>query len=319
MSLSQSDKIDGLTMVAPPEKFSENPFIEIGKVKADWVGLVPYGFSRQNVPKVSFNHGSQWWGETPAGVRESIRLAKADNIKVMLKPQVYVPGGWIGYVDFDNEKDWKQWESSYRQFVMFWLEIAKEMDVEMFCIATEYVIVVQKREEFWRSLIAEIRESYSGKLTYSSNWDSFEKVPFWDALDYIGLSAYFPLSEDDTPKSTDLQKAWKPIKKKIKALANDCGKQVLFTEYGYLSVDGCAGKTWELEKNVKSRPINEKAQAMALDALYSCFWEEEFWAGGFMWKWFPNNRGHEGYFERDYTPQGKLSEKTIQKWFAEKD
>jgi hypothetical protein len=30
---------------------------------------------------------------------------------------------------------------------------------------------------------------------------------------------------------------------------------------------------------------------------------------------FPNMRGHEGYPERDYTPQGKMAEEILRKWY----
>ena len=43
--------------------------------------------------------------------------------------------------------------------------------------------------------------------------------------------------------------------------------------------------------------------------------KEDFWAGGFLWKWFPDGMGHEGYPEKDYTPQDKPAELIIKKWF----
>lgn len=63
------------------------------------------------------------------------------------------------------------------------------------------------------------------------------------------------------------------------------------------------------EQGIEERNINEQAQANCFEALFSTFQPEDWWAGGFMWKWFPNMRGHEGYPERDYTPQGKFRRK----------
>ena len=109
------------------------------------------------------------------------------------------------------------------------------------------------------------------------------------------------------------------IVKELRNYSKNLNVPILFTEYGYLSVDGCAGNTWELEKKVHSLNINEQAQANAIEALYTVFWKEEFWAGGFMWKWFPNNMGHEGYFDRDYTPQGKEAESVVRELFGAAD
>jgi hypothetical protein len=84
-----------------------------------------------------------------------------------------------------------------------------------------------------------------------------------------------------------------------------------------MSVDGCAGKGWEVEQKVKSLTINELAQANALDALYGTFWNEPWWVGGFLWKWFPEGEGHEGYIERDYTPQNKQAAAIVRKWYGQ--
>ena len=43
--------------------------------------------------------------------------------------------------------------------------------------------------------------------------------------------------------------------------------------------------------------------------------QEPYWAGGFLWKWFPNMKGDEGHPERDYSPQGMLGERTLKKWY----
>jgi hypothetical protein len=76
-------------------------------------------------------------------------------------------------------------------------------------------------------------------------------------------------------------------------------------------VDYCADKNWELEQRIAALEVNETAQANAYQALLESFGNERFWSGGFLWKWFPNMSGHEGYPHKDYTPQGKIAEETI--------
>jgi len=314
-TLSQSDKIDGLTLVAPPEPISADAILKVKEVKADWISLVPYGFSRVGEPKVIFDMDRQWWGEKPEGVRTTIQMAKAQGIKVMVKPQVYIHRTWIGDLTFDTDEAWKKWEADYFNYIDTLLSIAEEEKADLFCIGTECKLSIKERPQFWNKLIAHARQKFSGKLTYSSNWDAFNEVPFWNQLDYIGISAYFPLTQSKTPSVNELTKKWKPIVKRLKKYAKRNNKQILFTEFGYLSIDGCAYRAWELEKEIGKRSINEQAQANALEALFSNFWHESFWAGGFLWKWFPDMQGHEGYPEKDYTPQGKVSEDTIKNWY----
>ncbi|MBC7885901.1 MAG: hypothetical protein H7X99_10525, partial [Saprospiraceae bacterium] len=154
-----------------------------------------------------------------------------------------------------------------------------------------------------------------GKLIYSANWDNYEKIKFWADLDFVGISCYFPLTDAKTPTLNLLNKEWKPIIKKLKSFSALQQKRIVFTEYGYMSVDGCAGKAWEIEKKVSTLKINQQGQSNAYDALWSNLHHEDFWGGGFLWKWFPDGMGHEGYPEKDYTPQDKTAESIIKKWF----
>ena len=309
-------KINGLTFVAPPEPFSQNPMPAVKAVGAGWIAVVPYAFSRPGTPNVQYHEsGGQWWGEQPAGVRETIRLAHEAGVRVMLKPQVWIPRGWTGALDFASDEDWASWEAAYERYILRFAALADSTGVDMFCIGTEFRTSIEKRPQFWNALILKIKAVYKGKLTYSSNWDDWDKVPFWSELDYIGLGGYFPLIQESTPGVDNLKTAWRPIRDRLKTFSRQQGKPVLFTEFGYLSVDSCGWRNWELERGVESRNINEQAQANCYEAIFSTFQPEDWWAGSFVWKWFPNMRGHEGYPERDYTPQGKKGEATLRKWY----
>jgi len=309
-------KINGLTFVAPPEPFPLNPMPAVTDVGASWIAVVPYAFTRPGAPSVRYSaNEGHWWGERPDGVRETIRLAHAAGVQVMLKPQVYVPRGWTGALDFPTDTDWESWEADYERYILRFAVLADSMKAEMLCIGTEFNTSIAERPQFWYRLIGKIKKSYHGKLTYSSNWDDWERVPFWKELDYIGLGGYFPLVESVTPSVDSLRLAWTPIRDRLQKFSRSQGRPVLFTEFGYLSVDGCGWRNWELEQGISQRNINQQAQANCYEALFTTFHPEPWWAGCFLWKWFPNMRGHEGYPERDYTPQGKLGEATVRKWY----
>ncbi len=312
---SGANKMYGLSFVAPPDSFSHEVMDAVRASGAGWIAVIPYGFTRMGDPHVYYNHGRQWWGERPDGCRHTILGAQAAGIRVMLKPQVYVPRGWVGALDFDTEEEWMSWEKDYEAYILLFADMAEQLGVDLFCIGTEFKASAPKREAFWRRLIAEVRQRYSGPLTYAANWDEYPATPFWDALDYVGVNAYFPISEADTPDPLDLQRLWQPQVEALRDFAHQVQRPVLFTEYGYLSVGGCAGKTWELEKRLAELPANEQAQANAVEALLSTFSREDFWAGGFLWKWYPAMRGHEGFPAKDYTPQGKLAMETLKKWY----
>jgi hypothetical protein len=307
-------KMNGLTFVSPPDPFLNDPMVAVLDAGASWIAVVPYSFTPPGKPVVKFA-GDQWWGESPAGARDIIARAHKAGIKVMLKPQVWCRGQWTGNLDFASPEEWSLWEQDYRKYILTYAAIAAETNADLLCIGTEFRVSIEKRAHFWHDLIAEIKKTYKGKLTYSSNWDDWDKVPFWAELDYVGLGGYFPLVEGDTPDVEALRTAWKPIHARLKAFSEQQKKSILFTEFGYLSVDGAGWRNWELESGIKGRKINQLAQSNCYEALFSTFQHEKWWAGGFLWKWFPNMQGHEGYPERDYTPQGKTGLTTIQKWY----
>lgn len=314
-----SVRMNGLTMVAPPRPFSSNPMLPVQEIGANWIAVVPYAFTRPGQAWVRYHtSGGQWWGESPEGAAETIRLAHQSGIKVMVKPQVYIPGSWTGSLDFATDEEWTNWETDYTRYILHFARIADSLRAELFCVGTEFNIGVQKRTDFWRKLIGQVKEVYQGKLVYSANWDDWEKVPIWNEVDYVGLGGYFPLVEAVTPSVASLREAWLPIKNRLKEFSKKVDRPILFTEYGYLSVDGCGWRNWELEDGIQQRNINEQAQVNCFEALFETFGSESWWAGGFLWKWFPNGQGHEGYPERDYTPQNKKGEQVLKQYFGKK-
>ncbi len=313
---STHTKIDGVTLVAPPQPFPSDPIKEINEIGAGWITCVPYGFVRFGSNDIRYNLSFQWWGERKEGIEKTIEYAHQNGVKVMLKPQIWSPDGWIGDFSLNTEKEWEKWEEELTDYILFYAQLATENDVELFCFATEMKAHMAARPQFFRDLIPKIRELYCGDLTYSANWDNYQSVPFWDGLDYIGLSAYFPVNEKKTPTVPYLVKQWKEEERSLSAYSALQQKPILFTEYGYLSVDGSGGKTWLLEKEVKRLAINEQAQANCFEALYEVFGAKSYWAGGFIWKWFPHGKGGEGYNERDYTPQGKQASEVIKRYYS---
>ncbi len=312
-----SSRIRGVSFVAPPSPFRDNPFEELRANQISWISVIPYAFTPPGDPMVKYDQVQwQWWGETKQGARTTIQMAHDNGIRVMLKPQVYIPRGWTGSMDYQTESEWERWERDYSRYILDMAAMAQETGADIFCIGTEFSVAVKKREAYWHTLIDQVRSVYKGKITYSANWDHYRDTPFWDHLDYIGISAYFPLSDEPMPSVDSLKKFWLPWLDEMKKFSRSLDKEILFTEYGYLTVEGAAGKTWELEKKIRQLPLNQKIQADAYQALFETFWPESFWAGGFAWKWFPEGEGHEGYPEKDYTPQGKEALEVLRQWYS---
>ncbi|HEX7366976.1 MAG TPA: hypothetical protein VF273_07765 [Pelobium sp.] len=311
-----AEKINGVNFVAPPSAIDAEWTNHLKKVNCNWVALVPYAFTRKNSAEVTYNYSRQYWGESLDGISENTKQAHKAGLKVMLKPHVWVQDGWVGDFSLTFETDWKKWEATYRSYILSLTQIAVKENVEMICLGTEYRTAVKKRPDFWKGLIKEVRKIYKGKLTYCANWDDYEAVPFWEDLDYIGISAYFPLLDAQKPSTDELSQAWLPIKKDLRAFSTKIAKPILFTEYGYRSMDQPAWRSWE--KEYQEMPINNQAQANAYEALYQTFWKEDWFAGGFAWKWYSSFRRMDANNNHDWTPQNKAAEKVMKEFYDTK-
>lgn len=310
-------RVKGVSLVASPSEYTIDPMIAMAEESAaNWVTLVPYGFTPANEPYLYYNMQShQWWGETDEGIIESIRLARKQELKILLKPQVWSANVWSGDISFDDEKSWRQWEAAYTDYITHFAEIAEAHDVDMFCIGTEMKNAIADRPEYWISLCDTIRSLYSGKISYAANWDNYQQIPLWSMLDVIGINAYFPLVNDPDPQLEKLVEAWKPWLREMRDFYATQSKPILFTEFGYLAVDRAAWNTWELESQVMQLNQNDELQARCYEALFKVMTQESWWLGGMVWKWFPRDMLDTGRRQMDYTPQNSKSLQVLKYWY----
>ena len=306
VSIFSQSKINGVSFVASNRVIQQKFIDPVMKVNANWVTLMPFAFVNSvNDTSILFDDNRQWWGERKIGIEKSAELFKANNFKIMLKPQIWIPNGFTGNIKMDSEKDWLIFEKNYEKFILDYAKIAASTNCEILCIGTELNDFVTNRTSFWNQLIKKIRNVYSGKITYAENWDTFEKVPFLSEIDFIGIDAYFPLTNEKTPTLKRLAKAWIPVKSRIEKLSKIYDKKVIFTEYGYQSKDFTANEPWD---HSKKQNVNLLAQQNSLAILLATFWNEPWFEGGFLWKWYDNHNQVGGKFDRDYTIQNKSME-----------
>jgi hypothetical protein len=308
------EKINGLSFVASNRKLVEKDIEPVLNVNANWVALMPFGFmpSSKN-PELRFNTKWQWWGETAKGIQITSSIFQKKKIQRMLKPQLWIKGGsFTGLISMSNEEDWIQFEKNYEDFILHYAKLAQDEHIELFCIGTELNLFVKNRQKFWKDLIAKTKQIYSGKITYAANWDSYANAIFWKDLDYIGIDAYFPLASTQTPSVAKLNQAWKATKTALKKFSKKKKKSIIFTEYGYRSIDFCAKQPWVSDTKGN---YNNIAQQNALTAIFQTFWKEPWFAGGFLWKWFDDQENAGGKNHTGFTVQNKKTEKLVKKFY----
>jgi len=324
-TFAKAQKINGVAFSAPYDQIlDDSMFEDIKSTHANWVALVPEATLDRTTLMLLPDEFNDCWGETIEATEQSIILARKSGFQIFLKPHLVVGdkekntkdktkgATWRGDIRPRSEEDWKTLEKSYSHYILQLAHLAEQYDVELFAVGTELKSMVSHNPSFWYQLISAIRECYSGELTYCANWDEYANIDFWDQLDFIGIDSYFPISYKKTPSVRDALKKWKPIKKKIKKLSAQTQRKILFTEYGYRNVSYAGRKPWIHDRGEKQE-LNYAAQANLHQALFKTFWDQDWVAGGFAWKWFaiPLKEGN-----TDFTVQDKPALSVIQKWYG---
>jgi hypothetical protein len=312
----QNAKINGVSFVASREPINETHINPVTNIKANYASIMPFGFIKELThPNIVYNTKRQWFGETEAGAKQYIESLKKRHIKIMLKPQLWVwRGEFTGGIKMNSEENWKLLEISYSKFILDYARLAEDVHADIFCIGTELEGFIDNRPEYWRQLIAKIRTIYKGKLTYASNWNEYSRTPFWQDLDFIGIDAYFPVSTSKTPTIIECLNSWKLYTQTIKNTSEKYKKPILFTEYGYRSVDFSGKEPWKSDRDMTV--VNIDAQNNTTEALFETFWHQEWFAGGFVWKWFHDYTKSGGEMDTRFTPQNKPAEAIIKRWYS---
>ena len=258
-------------------------FSAIEKLGANWVAIHPYGRISAD-GSVRF---SPLTAQAASQVRRPIREAHQLGLKILVKPHLAYwrsPFSWRGEIEFESEEAWTRFWGDYESWILALASVAAEADA--FSVGTELDRTLGQ-EQRWRHLIGRVREIYDGPLTYAANWSDYQRVPFWDALDTVGVQAYFPLTESPDPSESELRQGWSRIMKELHAFSLSQNRYVVFTELGYNRSLAAAQRPWDSHTDGNEAvPLQEACTKIALEAVE----REQRVVGAFLWKWFTEPR-----------------------------
>ena len=221
-----------------------------------------------------------------------LRWARERGMSVMLTPHIAYWGTkflWRGEINFATPEEWEIFFKDYEKWIVQMASLAEAGHAPVFCMGLEYSFA-QKFEERWRKMIGAVRSVYHGKLTYGANWNEYAEVKFWDALDYIGVLAYFPLTKTEDPSAAELTAAWEKRCAELDKFSQEKGKQFLFTEIGYNENARTAAEPWSFKTGGLHAA---EIQARCIDVALRLPAKHPFLAGMFWWKWYPEIPHHE--------------------------
>ncbi len=239
-------------------------------------------------------------------IRQVVALARELGLRICLKPMVNVADGtWrahIGFFDQDvpGEPTWGEWFASYRPYVLHHAALAEELGVELFSIGCE-LVRADAQEGHWRSLVAAVREVYTGPITHNVDKYQEDRLRWWDAVDVISSSGYYPAG------------TWPEHLDRIERVVREHGKPFVFLEAGCPSRLGSPARPndWTFDG-----PASEEAQAAYLEEMMSACAARP-WVRGFMlWDWparlYP---AAQAATNTDYCVYGKAGAEVVARYY----
>ena len=171
-----------------------------------------------------------------------IRYAKEKGIRVGLKPIVNCKDGtWRAFISFFEhdvpcEPKWENWFASYMEFQTHYARIAEEEQCDIFIAGCE-MVMTEHGEKQWREVIASIRKEYHGLVSYNTDKYQEDHVSWWDCVDVISSSGYYPIDQ------------WEQELDRIEKNVLKYRKPFFFAEAGCMSRkgSGMVPNNWELQ------------------------------------------------------------------------
>lgn len=239
-------------------------------------------------------------------IREIIKLIHKQGKKVILKPTVNcLDGTWRAHINFFDidvpcEPKWSEWFESYENYIVEFAKLAQEENCNMFVVGCE-MVQTDRREDQWRILIDKVRQVYTGQIAYNCDKYQEENIKWWDAVDIISSSGYYPLG------------TWNDNLDRIKKTVEKFNKPFMFMEVGCPSKknNGILPNKWDM-KNITDLDEQKKFyQEMFIECEKSGFVE-----GYGLWDWPVKLYKIENASKNcDYSFYGKPAEDIIKKHF----
>jgi hypothetical protein len=255
--------------------------------------------------------------EPDAALASEITAARALGLRVVLTPVFTCAGcqgGWRGVI---HPANLDAFFTSYRGFIDHYAALAQAYGASVLFVGSE-MSSVENDGPHWHQVVADARGYFHGQIAYEENWDELGHAAFLDAVDLVGVSAYFPLDDAPAPTLGRLLSDWQTSSAaaargrhwaaEVAALAAATRKPIVFAEAGYMSgqfaartpyLDFYGLPDWQL-------------QADLYQALVETFSGQRWWSGVIWWDW----EAGDGPALNGRTFRSKTAEAFLQLWYG---
>jgi len=305
-----------------------------------------YGIDVQN----SAVYADQNYTEQSSVIAATIAEARNRGLTVMVRPLIdfldpskigsYGVGDWRSTY---NPTDAAAFFASYKTMIVSAAQLAQTNGAASLSIGVELdQLTGPAYQSYWTDIITAVRAVFSGKLTYSSEWDDnvspwagqhgltagtgdlSTQVSFWSELDYLGIDAYPPISDAANPTVAQLVAGWtqtptasgalattgnQSLISYFSAVAAQVGLPLVFTEIGYESATDAASQPFGTSTNVYDPTL----QANLYTAFFQA-WQQSgnnALTGVYFWNWDPNVAEVGPGNGPNFSPQGQTAQSVV--------
>jgi hypothetical protein len=301
---------------------------DLKSLGVNWIAIHPYAGIRKDGTV-----GSRRSAKDAQWLRRPIEEAHKRGLKICIKPHMAHWGSgfsWAGDIKFETDEEWRRFFTMYEQWLVDLAETCHDADA--LCIGTEIDGTIAHVDD-WRRIIAAVRTKTKAPLTYASNWDAYERVTFWDALDVICVHGYFPLCDQPAapvatatdgarpviPEQAALDAKWMDLIDRLETFGNAHGRKVVLGELGYDISMNAAVKPWEPSPRRRDHGSADalEIQRRCLSAALKAVAQSETVMGAFLWKWFPGDEREDAHGENFLMSTPAMREVIAAHWKAQ--
>ncbi len=288
--------------------------------------------------------------EQSSVIAATIAEANSHGLSVMVRPLIdfldtskigsYSMGDWRSTY---NPADVAAFFASYKTMIVSMAQLAQANGAASLSLGVELdQLTGPTYQSYWTDIITSVRAAFSGKLTYSSEWDDntspwqgqhgltagtgdlTTQVSFWGKLDYLGIDAYPPISDAANPTVAQLVAGWtqtptdsgalattgnQSLISYFSSVATQVGLPLLFTEIGYESASDAARQPFGTSTGVYDPTLQAN--------LYTAFFEawqqsgNNALTGVYFWNWDPNAAEVGPGNGPNFSPQGEPTQSVV--------
>ncbi len=284
----------------------------MARLGASGIAVLPYAFMPSAERPAALRPPTRAGSETDEAVVQAILAAKREGLTVLLKPHIWVRGGWPGEIAFRSRRDWARFFEGYERWIVHYAILAEMYGVPALSVGVELSAATRGRESEWTTIVHRVRSIYSGSLVYAANWgDEFEGFGFWELFDYLGVDAYYPLAEDQDASDEVLLRGAGAMLDRIEGVSRRSGKRVLFTELGFASTRGSWVRPWEGHLGAARSTSDQFRSYWAVTTAM----EGREWIAGVLWWQWPSDLRRAVGDRKGFMPAGKPTEALLGRWF----